>query len=211
MKAEYPQYGTDLVASFNLLLCCFDLIFKNAVADKRKDLLNANFSQLPADYTTSTYSPTSLSIIDELCIKHEVTTVEVLEARNYVWQSLIKKLFQDNVLKGVADTSMKIISVENFDINFKKINDLYETYILSCGEIDERIFLQHSQNGSKTFGRSKMEPMTPSAAGSNDMLFQNAQLSESVRALVPKTPLSGRSYLNTVSSKFEMRSYLNYL
>lgn len=176
------------------MLCCFDLLFKNAVADKRKDLLNSNF---PKD------SSGSICIIDQLCERHEAVTVEVLETQSYNWQPVIKKFFQDSVLKGTADTGMKILSLENFDVNFKKINDLYETYILSCGEIDERIFLQHSKNGSKTFGKTTTDPKTSNnSSGSNDALFQNSQLSESVRALVPKTPLSGRNYLNQVRCLF---------
>lgn len=196
VKGEYPQHGSDVVASLHLLLCCFDLMFKNAVAEKRKDLLNSNFMDLPKDAAATA---ATLCIIDQLCDRHEATTVEVLEVQSYLWQPVIKKFFQDAVLKGNADNGLKILSLENFDANFKKVNDLYETYILSCGEIDERIFLQHSKNGSKTYGNFT-DARTSNPSGSNDALFQNSQLTESMRALVPKTPLSGRNYLNVVSS-----------
>jgi hypothetical protein len=45
------------------------------------------------------------------------------------------------VLKGGASTLSAILEPGNFDHNYKAINKLYEEYVLSEGDFDERIFL----------------------------------------------------------------------
>lgn len=45
------------------------------------------------------------------------------------------------ILKGDSATLTGILDIGYFDVNLKALNNLYETYILSVGEFDERIFL----------------------------------------------------------------------
>lgn len=45
------------------------------------------------------------------------------------------------ILKGNSEDLTGLLDVGNFDVNVKSLNNLYETYVLSVGEFDERIFL----------------------------------------------------------------------
>lgn len=44
------------------------------------------------------------------------------------------------ILKGIYE-QLGILDIGYFDQNLKSLNNLYETYVLSVGEFDERIFL----------------------------------------------------------------------
>lgn len=48
------------------------------------------------------------------------------------------------VLRGTKDTYHSLLDVSNFELNFKAVNKLYEEYVLSVGDFDERIFLGES-------------------------------------------------------------------
>lgn len=52
---------------------------------------------------------------------------------------------------------MNLLSMGNFEANLKSLNKLYETYTLSCGEFDERIFLNHPEAGSSRLGGSVLK------------------------------------------------------
>lgn len=39
------------------------------------------------------------------------------------------------------DPPAGVLDIGTFDSNLKSLNNLYETYVLSVGEFDERIFL----------------------------------------------------------------------
>jgi retinoblastoma-like protein 1 len=43
-KAEYPEHSVDMVTSVNMLICCLDVIFSNAIDDKRTDIVQSSFS-----------------------------------------------------------------------------------------------------------------------------------------------------------------------
>lgn len=50
-------------------------------------------------------------------------------------------IFSLQILKGNSDQLTGLLDIGNFDANLKSLNNLYETYVLSVGEFDERIFL----------------------------------------------------------------------
>lgn len=45
------------------------------------------------------------------------------------------------ILKSEHKHMYGVLDVKYFDSNLKSLNNLYETYVLSVGEFDERIFL----------------------------------------------------------------------
>lgn len=45
------------------------------------------------------------------------------------------------MLKGDPKTFGGLLDQNSFDLNMKAINKLYEEYVLSVGDFDERIFL----------------------------------------------------------------------
>ncbi|CAH2207732.1 jg23241, partial [Pararge aegeria aegeria] len=51
-----------------------------------------------------------------------------------------------DILKGNSDQLTGLLDIGSFDANLKSLNNLYETYVLSVGEFDERIFLGEHAN-----------------------------------------------------------------
>lgn len=144
-KGEYPDHSVDLVTSFHMLLCCCDLIYANVINEKRTDLINSNFKGVPADWGTEDFDTakmaTPMCIIEDLCQLCEGTAVDALHTKLYIWKPVIEKMFKNNILKGDSKTFLDLITPGNFESNLKSLNNVYETYVLSCGEVDERIFL----------------------------------------------------------------------
>lgn len=189
-KAEYPEQNGDLFTSYNMLLCCLDLVYANAIADGRTDLVNPSFSGLPENFLTEGEIPSQpVCIIEEL--KEENPSSVIMTTRNTIWQNAIKGFFGKGVLKGNGDTFMELITVPNFEDNLKALDSLYNTFILSCGEIDEGIALeQKSPDGGFPIS-FKSEP-SMSATGTPERI-----------SLCQQTPLNGRSRIATSDgSKF---------
>lgn len=139
-KHEYPEQSADVVTSCNMMLCCLDLVYSNAIADGRRDIVNPDFEGLPADFIAEGRIP-----LEPLCIIEALSEAncssEALVTKNTIWKDVIETLFQTNVLRGDANSFTGLISLANFDENFKSLNSRYDTFILSCGEFDERIAL----------------------------------------------------------------------
>lgn len=100
----------------------------------------------------------------------------------------------------------------NFENNLKSLNNLYETYTLSCGEFDERIFLNHTDIGSNRLGGGiskcdikdeieKTVPLDDVSIYINQLLnkkksqFNINYNFQSIKPLVKGTPLTRRDYL----------------
>ena len=185
VKGEYPDKSTDVVTSVNLLLCCLDLIFNNVIHDNRRDLINPSFAGLPKGFFSPSWDDTkapAINIIEKLCDR--LSYDDVMKVKTTRWEHMIHRFFAEGKLQGDKNS---ITSVENFEANFKKLNDLYETYILSCGQFDERVFLSHPEIGSKFFGKSLTEGPV-SSQGDRQEGISNQMSSN----LMPQTPLSGQ-------------------
>lgn len=174
-KGEHPDQSVDLVTSFHMLLCCVDLMFSNAVNDGRTDLINQNF---PVNTDSS-----QNCIMKELCKRHEGTALDALETKQYSWQNVIKKFFDEDVLHGNKNNFTGLLAKADFESNLKSLNTIYETYVLSAGEFDERIVLDHYQFGSSCLGASTSKSE------------KQIQMDESINTLVPGTPLTRRDKL----------------
>lgn len=175
------------MTSINLLLCCLDLIFANVVSDKRQDLINRSFPGLPRNFFLPSFDETkaaAISIIEKLGDRQSFE--DVMKVKNSRWEKVIRKFFDEKILQG---NSRSIFSVDNFDFNYKKLNDLYETFIRNYGQFDERIFLNHPEWGSQYYGKQ--------ISGGDRSEGTSSQMT----SLMPQTPLSGQDYSHTPSSK----------
>lgn len=152
-------------------------MFSNAVSDGRTDLINPNFPV--------TTNSSQICIMKELCNRHEGTTLDALETKQYSWQNVIKKFFEKEVLHGNKYNFTGLLAKGDFESNLKSVNIIYETYVLSCGEFDERIVLDHYQFGSNSLG----------ASTSKSEKEKQFQIDESIKPLVPGTPLTRRENL----------------
>lgn len=134
-------------------------------------------------------------MIHLLCDKHEGLLLEAKGIKEHWWKPYIKKLFDKRMLRGKAENLSGILDIGNYEANNKAVNQLYEEYVLSYGDFDERIFL---------LAEADIEIGTPAKYGGDGM----GELSQQVRAvrnlrqhfdettsLAPSTPLTGRRYL----------------
>ncbi|XP_055627696.1 retinoblastoma family protein-like isoform X2 [Toxorhynchites rutilus septentrionalis] len=182
-KAEYPEQSIDLVTSYNMLLCCLDLVYANAIAAGRKDIVNPDFEGLPKGFAISGEAPEQpVCIIEAMC--EEGCSSDVVNTKNTSWKDVIEKLFHTKVLKGDVNSFMELISVTNFDDNLKALNGLYDTFILSCGEFDERIALGQKLVENALASRIKSEQ--PASTGTPERM-----------PLCRQTPLSGRNRISS--------------
>lgn len=175
-KGEFPDSSVDLVTSFHMLLCCCDLIYANVINDKRHDLVNPRWSGVPENWENDDFDPAQIqpySVIQQLCNLYEGTAVDAIETKNFTWKQVIDIFFKKQILVGDSNNFLDILKMGNFEANQKSISHAYETYLLSCGEVDERIFLK-----SKNF-------------------IATAAEDETIQSLVPATPLTGRAYLDS--------------
>ena len=154
-KSKYPENSVDLVTAFHMLLCCVDLIFANAIADKRDDLVNLKFPGIPEHWLrkddTSLDKKKPLCIMSLLCSRHDGSFIDASSTKEYAWRSVIKDYIANNILKCDRDF-MGLIQPENFYTNLNGLKKLYESYVLSIGDIDEGILLAQtdiSENSSK--------------------------------------------------------------
>lgn len=196
-KAEYPEQNGDLVTSYNMLLCCLDLVFANAIADGRTDLVNPSFSGLPEGFLAGgEIPPEPVCIIEEL--KEENSASEIMTTRNTIWQNTVQGFFDRGVLRGNSESFMGLITVPNFEDNLKALDSVYNEFILSCGEFDEGIALeQKTPDGG--FSASVKSERSISASGTPRRI-----------PLCQQTPLNGRSRIITNDgSKFTPISTAN--
>ncbi|CAL1535669.1 unnamed protein product [Lymnaea stagnalis] len=194
VKGNFPAISDDLVNSYHLLLCCVDWIFANAVLGGRKDLLNRDFEGLPDDFNSVNWKPCTEMpcIMQLLCEKHDGLVVEAKTIKEHWWKPHIKRLFEKKILDGKSANLSAILELGHFEENVKIINNLYEEYVLSVGDFDERIFLGDDANE---------EIGTPGGQNTSDLTEQMQakrtlrQHVDETKSLTPSTPLTGRRYL----------------
>ncbi|XP_043476040.1 retinoblastoma-like protein 1 isoform X2 [Leptopilina heterotoma] len=192
IKGTIPAISDDLVNSYHLLLVCCDLMYKNAILNDRRDLLNPNFPGLPSNFNEESYIPskTANCILELLSNRHDAITVEAMIIKEHIFKNLLNKLFDDQVLQGERSNFSEILETTNFDANFKAVNKLYEHHVLSVGDFDERIFLGESANVNIGSPRRIIN------VGDLQEQFQARRESEGgVQNSAPPTPLTGRKYL----------------
>lgn len=189
VKSEHPEKSTDLVSSVNMLLCCLDLIFTNVVHDNRRDLINASFTGLPKNFFSPSWDESKsspINIIERLCDRQSLD--EVRRVKTTKWEPVMRKYNANKIFEGALN---EILTVENFEKNFRKVNDIYESYIMNCNQFDERVFLFHGDFGSRSYGRAIHQPNLTDARESH---VQGS-------SLMPQTPLSGHDCLHQSAHK----------
>ncbi|XP_045537437.1 retinoblastoma-like protein 1 [Papilio machaon] len=186
VKGEFHNSADDLVDMYHVLLSCLDFVFGNAFMSRRIDLINPAFKGLPPDWLKDEFELPKKPpcIISVLCEIKEGLAVEAATMKEYSWRPVIKSFFDKGILKGNSDQLTGLLDIGNFDANLKSLNNLYETYVLSVGEFDERIFL--GEHANEQIGTKKV---------SGEEISQViASFGPSGRAC-PDTPLTGRCYL----------------
>lgn len=179
-KTDYHSYSksrentVDLVTSYQLLLCCVDLLYANVLED-RTELINAEFGVVKQDVRP-------VCIIKTLCERHDGLVIDAQEIKQYAWRDIITKYIQAGTLKCDGTTFLGLLTIENFDNNLRELKKLYAEYVLKIVEIDEGILLSTSSDPkyNKTF---------------------QSEVDESTRQFMPETPLTQRNSLRSNTTK----------
>ena len=190
VKGHFPAISDDLVNSYHLLLSCVDYIYSCAWAESRDDLLNPLFD-------SGGERGQGVCILEQLCTMHDGILTEVKSIREHWLKPYIRTNMERNLLRGWEDGSLLgVLDQGFFDTNCKALRKDYETYVLSIGEYDERVFLGDE---------APLEIGTPSdtyTSGEGELGLKISEVRRRNLAsqfdgpqLVPCTPLSGRRYL----------------
>uniref|UniRef100_A0A3P9Q8A4 Retinoblastoma-like protein 2 n=1 Tax=Poecilia reticulata TaxID=8081 RepID=A0A3P9Q8A4_POERE len=186
-KGNFPMISDDLVNSYHLLLCAFDLVLTNALlCNARKDLLNPDFKGLPEDFSNKDYRPSAgpFCFIQQLCELHDGLVLEAKGVKEHFWKPFIRKLFHKRILRGKEDSLTGFLDPMNFGDSLLSLSRLYEEHVLATGSLDERIFTGEGAN--ENIG-------TPGPC-----LCDGMESQDSASALKVSTPLTGRKYVQEV-------------
>ncbi|XP_015277701.1 PREDICTED: retinoblastoma-like protein 2 [Gekko japonicus] len=192
-KGNFPMISDDLVNSYHLLLCVLDLVYGNALqCPNRKELLNFNFKGLPEDIHGKDYKVLSEPpcIIEKLCSLHDGLVLEAKGIKEHFWKPYVRKLFEKKILKGKALLTTEYVNVS------KSVNKVYEEYVLSVGNLDERIFL--GDDADEEIGTLRRYLNTSSGMETAERVQMKCSLQEHferTKSVGIATPLTGRKYI----------------
>ncbi|XP_033168394.1 retinoblastoma family protein [Drosophila mauritiana] len=157
-KNQKPSNTVDLVTSFNLMICCIDLIYNNVLAEKRTDLINPKFEGLPSNWTELDFRHNPHCILSNFCDMTE----EAKAMKATTFRQIMSSFFQASTIYGNKDTMLGLLANENFERNLKSLNISYEQYVLSVGEFDERILSAYDAGEHTALNdQSLRPPVTP--------------------------------------------------
>uniref|UniRef100_A0A673VN64 Retinoblastoma-like protein 2 n=1 Tax=Suricata suricatta TaxID=37032 RepID=A0A673VN64_SURSU len=198
-KGNFPMISDDLVNSYHLLLCALDLVYGNALqCSNRKELVNPNFKGLSEDFHAKDSKPSSdpPCVIEKLCSLHDGLVLEAKGIKEHFWKPYVRKLYEKKLLKGKEETLTGFLEPGNFAESFKAINKAYEEYVLSVGNLDERIFL--GEDAEEEIGTLSRCVNTGSGAEAADRAQMKAILQQHFdksKALRISTPLTAVRYV----------------
>lgn len=194
----------DLVNSYHLLLCALDLVYGNALqCSNRKELVNPNFKGLSEEGHAKDFKPSSdpPCVIEKLCSLHDGLVLEAKGIKEHFWKPYIRKLYEKKLLKGKEENLTGFLEPGNFGDNLKAINKAYDEYVLTVGNLDERVFLgEDAEEEMGTLSRSL--GAGPGAEPAEKVPMKNIlqQHLDKTKALRISTPLTGVRYIKDNSS-----------
>ncbi|XP_017197714.1 retinoblastoma-like protein 2 isoform X2 [Oryctolagus cuniculus] len=198
-KGNFPMISDDLVNSYHLLLCALDLVYGNALqCSHRKELVNPNFKGLSEDFHAKDYKPSSdpPCVIEKLCSLHDGLVLEAKGIKEHFWKPYIRKLYEKKLLKGKEENLTGFLDPGNFGESFKAINKAYEEYVLSVGNLDERVFLgEDAEEEIGTLSRCLNAGSGTETAERVQMKNILQQHFDKSKALRISTPLTGVRYI----------------
>ncbi|XP_002099715.3 retinoblastoma family protein [Drosophila yakuba] len=169
-KNQKPSNTVDLVTSFNLMICCIDLIYNNVLAEKRTDLINPKFEGLPSNWTELDFRHKPHCILAYFCDMTE----EAKAMKATTFRQIISSFFQASTIYGNKDTMLGLLANENFERNLKSLNISYEQYVLSVGEFDERILSAYDAGEHTALNDQSLRPPVTPLTRKQDLPAQTA-------------------------------------
>uniref|UniRef100_A0A2K6JU72 RB transcriptional corepressor like 2 n=1 Tax=Rhinopithecus bieti TaxID=61621 RepID=A0A2K6JU72_RHIBE len=135
-------------------------------------------------------------IIEKLCSLHDGLVLEAKGIKEHFWKPYIRKLYEKKLLKGKEENLTGFLEPGNFGESFKAINKAYEEYVLSVGNLDERIFLgEDAEEEIGTLSRCLNTGSGTETAERVQMKNILQQHFDKSKALRISTPLTGVRYI----------------
>ncbi|KAM6176799.1 retinoblastoma-like protein 2 isoform 5-T5 [Erethizon dorsatum] len=153
---------------------------------------------LSEDFHTKDSKPSSdpPCVIEKLCSLHDGLVLEAKGIKEHFWKPYIRKLYEKKLLKGKEENLTGFLEPGNFGESFKAINKAYEEYVLSVGNLDERIFLgEDAEEEIGTLSRCLNTGLGPESAERVQMKNILQQHFDKSKALRISTPLTGVRYV----------------
>ncbi|XP_023370523.1 retinoblastoma-like protein 2 isoform X2 [Otolemur garnettii] len=135
-------------------------------------------------------------VIEKLCSSHDGLVLEAKGIKEHFWKPYIRKLYEKKILRGKEETLTGFLEPGNFAESFKAINKAYEEYVLSVGNLDERIFLgEDAEEEIGTLSRCLNTGSGTETAERVQMKNILQQHFDKSKALRISTPLTGVRYV----------------
>uniref|UniRef100_A0A8C9PRE2 RB transcriptional corepressor like 2 n=1 Tax=Spermophilus dauricus TaxID=99837 RepID=A0A8C9PRE2_SPEDA len=150
------------------------------------------------DFHTKDFKPSSdpPCVIEKLCSLHDGLVLEAKGIKEHFWKPYIRKLYEKKLLKGKEENLTGFLEPGNFGESFKAINKAYEEYVLSVGNLDERIFLgEDAEEEIGTLSRCLNSGSGTESAERVQMKNILQQHFDKSKALRISTPLTGVRYI----------------
>ncbi|XP_058178732.1 retinoblastoma family protein-like [Anopheles ziemanni] len=186
VKEQHQEQRRDLTTAMNLSVCVIDLIYKNVVAEGRMDLINPSVLHPGINGSTDAVNNgvdgtaaaiaagRELNVMVLLCNGCSTTRESVEETNRTIFLPTLSGMIDSGELKGTrGDESspdgrfVGLVSVANFEDNFKALQRRYESRILRCVMLDERIALSLTRQPNTSGGTQRWVsngagyPLTP--------------------------------------------------
>uniref|UniRef100_A0A5F9CKT1 RB transcriptional corepressor like 2 n=1 Tax=Oryctolagus cuniculus TaxID=9986 RepID=A0A5F9CKT1_RABIT len=153
---------------------------------------------LSEDFHAKDYKPSSdpPCVIEKLCSLHDGLVLEAKGIKEHFWKPYIRKLYEKKLLKGKEENLTGFLDPGNFGESFKAINKAYEEYVLSVGNLDERVFLgEDAEEEIGTLSRCLNAGSGTETAERVQMKNILQQHFDKSKALRISTPLTGVRYI----------------
>ncbi|XP_034666389.1 retinoblastoma family protein [Drosophila subobscura] len=182
-KNQKPSTTVDLVTSFNLMICCIDLIYNNVLAERRTDLINPKFDGLPSNWTEMDFRANPHCILSYFCDMTE----EAKAMKATTFREIMSSFFQTMTIYGHERTMLGLLSNDNFERNLKSLNISYEQYVLSVGEFDERILSAYDASDHTNLNDQALRPPATPLTRKQDLPAQPAMAGEKFEPVLNAT------------------------
>lgn len=208
IRGEDSSYSNDLVQSYHLLLGICDLAFKNAFLTERRDLLNPQFSGLPADWSSPDFTcPADAPCIIDKIITNSSNSLDAKYLEKYQCRNTLTMFFKNGILLGNENNFVGLFDPQVFETNFREIKKTYEAQLLSNGGFDERIFLAEYRRRileKEHENQNNWGTIPPQSESGDELPTDSPSKSHSFGTITSRicdTPLTGRRFLSPREGK----------
>ncbi|XP_030374196.1 retinoblastoma family protein [Scaptodrosophila lebanonensis] len=147
VRNELPEYAvTNLITSFQLLVCTLELVYVNALEVHQSKIINREFPGIPKDWTEENFDILSLHgycAIDKIgALIPDLPVSGVVVVRNSFFRKTIMMFFSEQRLVGNHTHMRELIKDGLLEVNLTSLNRNYATFVADINEMDERLFLK---------------------------------------------------------------------